>query len=77
MENYFLKILKYKLSPFFYQQTNFSNTKINIYYDEQKNWLENNGKKFLKEKYSLTYVKIYLIKLKIKTILRYLINILK
>ena len=58
-------------------KSNFSIKKIDLYYNELKNWLNFNEKKFLKEKFKLRNIKILLVKLKFKVALNYFKNILK
>ena len=58
-------------------KSNFSIKKVDLYYNELKNWLNFNEKKFLKEKFKLRNIKILLVKLKFKVALNYFKNILK
>ena len=58
-------------------KSNLSIKKIDLYYNELKNWLNFNEKKFLKEKFKLRNIKILLVKLKFKVALNYFKNILK
>jgi len=58
-------------------KSNLSIKKIDLYYNELKNWLNFNEKKFLKEKFKLRNIKVLLVKLKIKIVLNYFKSILK
>ena len=58
-------------------KSNFSIKKVDLYYNELKNWLNFNEKKFLKEKFKLRNIKVLLVKLKIKVALNYFRSILK
>ena len=51
-------------------KSNFSNKRVDIYYNELKNWINVNEKKLLKNKFKLGNVKILLVKLKIKSVFK-------
>ena len=52
-------------------KSNFSIKKVDLYYNELKNWLNFNEKKLLKQKFKFGNIKLLLIKLKIKAVLKY------
>jgi len=58
-------------------KSNFSIKKVDLYYNELKNWLNFNEKKFLKEKFKLRNIKVLLVKLKLKATLNYFKSIFK
>ena len=58
-------------------KSNLSIKKIDLYYNELKNWLNFNEKKFLKEKFKLRNIKVLLVKLKLKATLNYFKSIFK
>jgi len=58
-------------------KSNFSIKKVDHYYNELKNWLNFNEKKFLKEKFKLRNIKVLLVKLKLKATLNYFKSIFK
>ena len=58
-------------------KSNLSIKKIDLHYNELKNWLNFNEKKFLKEKFKLRNIKVLLVKLKLKATLNYFKSIFK
>ncbi len=58
-------------------KSNFSIKKVDLHYNELKNWLNFNEKKFLKEKFKLRNIKVLLVKLKLKATLNYFKSIFK
>ena len=74
--DFFLKLsLVYKfyaiqqpLLTYRHHSNNFTNKNYNTYINELKNWIKNN-KKIFEKKYNLNYLKIYILKLKLKNIL--------
>ena len=80
--DFFIYISRYHLigainKPLLYYRLhseNTSNKKIDVYFREQKNWLQKNKKKLLRENYNLSKLKFYLIKLKLKVLLKNIIN---
>tara|TARA_B100000959_G_scaffold278160_1_gene336040 strand:- start:857 stop:1672 length:816 start_codon:yes stop_codon:yes gene_type:complete len=52
-------------------KSNFSIKKVDLYYNELKNWLNFNEKKLLKQKFKFGNIKLLLIKLKVKAVLKY------
>ena len=52
-------------------KSNFSIKKVDLHYNELKNWLNFNEKKLLKQKFKFGKIKLLLAKLKVKTVLKY------
>ena len=75
--HYNIGIIEKPLTFYRIHKSNLSIKKIDLYYNELKNWLSFNEKKFLKEKFKLRNIKILLVKLKIKVFLNYFKSILK
>ena len=75
--HYNIGIIDKPLTFYRIHKSNLSIKKIDLYYNELKNWLNFNEKKFLKEKFKLRNIKVLLVKLKIKVALNYFRSILK
>ena len=75
--HYNIGIIDKPLTFYRIHKSNLSIKKIDLHYNELKNWLNFNEKKFLKEKFKLRNIKVLLVKLKIKVFLNYFKSILK